>query len=142
MRNFIMSACTQRFDELQKRNFSLAKNDIIDVMEMGQQVIPQKGGPDAAKNNFNARVQVFGDFRDIDGTPSIGVEDGEADDVRAFFLDNVRNDVGSMICIVPVVNVDIEAIFFQQCSHVIDTDGGNTDVVLMDSLVEKVGVNQ
>ena len=141
-RDVVMSPCIQGFDELQKGNFPLSKNDIIDVMEMGQQVIPQKCGPDAAENNVNVRVQIFGDFRNIDAAPSIGVEDGKSNDVRSFFVDCIGNDVWRTIGVVPVADVDVVAIFFQLCSHIIDADGGYTDVIRMDSLVEKVGINQ
>lgn len=141
-RDFIMSACVQGLNELQKGNFPLAENDIIDVVEMGQQVIPQKCSPDAAENDFNVRVQIFGDFCNVDAAPSIGVEDGKSNNVRAFFFDCFGNDVRSMIYVVPVADVDIVAVFFQLRSHIIDADGGYADLIGMDPLVEKIGINQ
>lgn len=91
---------------------------------------------------MNIRFQAFGDFCNVDAAPSIGVEDGEPYYVRAFIADNVRDTIRRMVGIVPVVYMDIVAVFFQQRPHIINTDRGNTDVVFVNSLVEEIGINQ
>jgi len=70
-------------------------------------MVPQKGGADAAENDFYIRVQFFGNAGDLYSAPAVGMQNGKTDDIRLFFFQRSGDPGRIFIDIVPVENLDI-----------------------------------
>jgi hypothetical protein len=69
---------------------------------MGQEMLPQKGGGDAAENDFYARIDLFGDPGDVDAAPAIGLENGKSDDIGRVLYQDTFDRFGGFMDAAPV----------------------------------------
>ena len=105
-------------------------------------MLPQIGGADAAEDNVHGRVDLAGDFGDIDSAPAVGVQNRKPDDIRPFFLQRLPNLLRSEVDVVPVQNLDVVAVLPAKRRHEKNPLRQDTDLLDVSTLFEKVGINE
>ncbi len=132
----------QESDQFQETVLAFAANHVIDLWEMSEKMFPEEGGANAAEHHGDVGIDLFGHAGDVDPAPSVGVQDGKPHHIRPLFAQHVVDAMGGAAQVVAVEDVHRISVGPEHGPHVVKTHGDGTDILFVDTVIEKIGVDK
>ena len=105
-------------------------------------MLPEERRPNTAENRLRLRIDLFDEPGDIDAAPAICVKDGKAHDIRLISFEATPDVRLYTEIVIGVENVNRIAVGAKHGTYEIETHGYGADIFLIDTIVNKLWIDE